>query len=124
LSWSGVARGLADDARVRGRGGGKRKREAGGWRLLSRSGRRGGGEQAGAGRGSGERKGKADGWDPPVSCPGQMDRERSRCFAMMGWAGVAGPVRVREKEREKGEREEDELGRGCVGRWAGGPWGY
>jgi hypothetical protein len=119
LSWSGAARGLAADARVRGRGG--RKEEKGGERLEAPVAERGDAAEA-SGRElgvAGERKGKADGWDPPVSCPGRKEGEASKQIAMVGWAGGVGPVRVRGR---KGGRE-GQLGSGSVGRWAGGPLG-
>jgi hypothetical protein len=58
------------------------------------------------GRGDCGRKGKAGGWDPPISCPGRMEREGSRRFAMVGWAGGAGPCHAGwlagKKEGERG----------------------
>jgi hypothetical protein len=98
-----VTRGSGAAAREK-RGKGRR----GGWRPLSRSGRRGGGEREPGSRAVG-RKGKADGWGPPVSCPGRMGRGRARELAKLGRAGDAGPARAGWRacgeEREEGERE-------------------
>jgi hypothetical protein len=73
LSWSGAARGLADDARVRGHGG--RKEEKRGGRLEAPIAEWGDAAEASRREpgGAGERKGKADGWDPPISCPGRKE---------------------------------------------------
>jgi hypothetical protein len=94
----------------------KRKREAGGWSFCRGVGRRGGGEREPGSRAVG-RKGKADGWDPPVSCPGRMGREGAREFGKLGWADGVGPARVREKEREKGEKERVGLRTSWAGLW-------
>jgi hypothetical protein len=98
----------------------KRKRRGGRLGLLSQSGRRGGGERAGAGLSRSERKkGKLTGGSRPSAAPGGKEAERhdgSRSWAgpaCAGWRACGGG-------REKGK---ERLGSGSVGRWAGGPLG-
>jgi hypothetical protein len=99
--------------------GGKRKREAGGWSFCREAGRRGGGERAGESRGRGRSggRGKLTGGTRPSAA-----REEGRRGVATDREAGLGRV-MRAGSRGKREREKGQLGRGCVGRWAGGPRG-